>query len=144
MKHAPNLLIDHVVTKVTQSLTDNELLKVTVEDYMVYETPEGELYDKSAVENLKADGKAQNIKRENKAYSYKEQMEEMKLRKELEAKKAKAGKTKAPELTQKQKELMKQLLAKESETRARLAAMLAGAAPCLVMLEAVLASDAHG
>ena len=140
MKHAPNLLIDHVVTKVTQSLTDNELLKVTVEDYMVYETPEGELYDKSAVENLKADGKAQNIKRENKAYSYKEQMEEMKLRKELEAKKAKAGKTKAPELTQKQKELMKQLLEKESETRARLAAMLAGAAPCLVMLEAVLAS----
>ena len=59
--------------------------------YQIYLTQEGELYDKSVLDNLLNEAansqKATNVKRENKAYSYKEQMEEIALRKELEEKK---------------------------------------------------------
>ena len=46
-------------------------------DYAVYLTPEGQLFDRTTVDNLKESSDATNIKRENKAYSYKEQMEDI-------------------------------------------------------------------
>ena len=52
-------------------------LKVTMNDYAVYLTPEGQLFDRTAVDNLKESSNATNIKLENKAYSYKEQMEDI-------------------------------------------------------------------
>ena len=141
IKKSPKCIIEHIVTKVNNTLNDPELLQVSVEDFMVFQTPEGELYDKSAVENMKTEGADKNMKRENKAYSYKEQMEELALRKELEAKRAKAGKAKAPELTPKQKELMKQLLVKESATRSKVRGLEEKTSPCLDMLEAVVTTD---
>ena len=137
---APAIMMPHIVKVTTASLSDQALLQVEVEDFLIYQTPEGELYDKAAVENLKSDNQSKNVKRENKAYSYKEQMEEIALRKELEAKKAKEGKLKAPELTPKQKELKKQLLAKESETRERIRGIDTGCRASLAMLTAVVNS----
>merc|ERR1712029_710104 len=77
----PKLILDHIVDEVKANLTKPELLQVTVDEFMIYQTPEGELFDKAAVENMKSEGQGQNMKRENKAYSYKEQMEELALRK---------------------------------------------------------------
>ena len=61
-----------------------------------------------------------NMKRESKAYSFKEQQEEMQLRKELEDEKKKAGLIKAPELSDKQKEIVRVELEKEAAIRTRL------------------------
>ena len=36
------------------------------DDFAIYLTPEGELYDSSSVDNLKESNDAKNIKRENK------------------------------------------------------------------------------
>lgn len=66
------------------------------------------------------DNVVQNMKRESKAYSFKEQQEEMQLRKELEEKKKKAGKIKAPEYSEKQKEAIRLELEKESVIRNKL------------------------
>ena len=140
-RYCPKLIVEQIVEQIQSSLTNEELLKVSVEDFMIYQTPEGELYDKAAIDNIKSDGPTQNMKRENKAYSYKEQMEEQALRKELEAKKAKEGKLKAPALTQKQKDLMKQLMAKESETRASIKVLAESSKPCLDMVDAVVAGS---
>jgi len=60
------------------------------------------------------------MKRESKAYSFKEQQEEIQLRKELEEKKKKAGLIKAPELSEKQKEVMRVELEKEAAIRMKL------------------------
>lgn len=60
------------------------------------------------------------MKRESKVYSYKEQLEELQLRRELEEKKRKSGKLKEPELTPKQKELIRLQKEKESVIRSRL------------------------
>ena len=60
------------------------------------------------------------MKRESKAYSFKEQQEEKQLRKELEEKRKKAGVNKAPELSDKQKEVMRVELEKEGAIRTTL------------------------
>lgn len=61
------------------------------------------------------------MKRESKLYSYKDQMEELQLRRELEERKRREGKIKQPELTPKQKEMIRVQLKKEAAIRARLA-----------------------
>lgn len=61
-----------------------------------------------------------NMKRESKAYSFKEQQEEIQLRKELEEKKKKAGKVKAFEFSDKQKEIIRLELEKETKIREKL------------------------
>ena len=38
------------------------------DDFAIYLTPEGELYDSSSVDNLKESNDAKNIKRENKVW----------------------------------------------------------------------------
>jgi hypothetical protein len=41
-------------------------LRMSSDDFAIYLTPEGELYDSSSVDNLKESNDAKNIKRENK------------------------------------------------------------------------------
>ena len=88
---SPDLVCSHTLSRARPVLTCPDLLAITAEQYQVFLTPAGEVYDKAAIEQLASDKPGQNVKRENKAYSYKEQMEELALRKELEAKKAKEG-----------------------------------------------------
>merc|ERR1712142_986674 len=76
----PDILIPFIINNIETDLTNPKLLSVPAEEYQIFLTPVGEVYDKAAIDNLKSDSKAQNVKRENKAYSYKEQMEEIALR----------------------------------------------------------------
>ena len=66
---------------------------MTKTDYEIMKLKDGELHDKSLIENAikqmnDASTSASNFKRESKAYSYKDQLADMELRKELEAKKS--------------------------------------------------------
>ncbi|XP_054719248.1 eIF-2-alpha kinase activator GCN1-like [Uloborus diversus] len=102
-------------------LKDSAFVQVTKEEYNIFITPEGELYDTSVIENLKENiNSTKNIKRESKLYSYKDQLEELELKKEIEAKKRAKGLIKEPELTKKQIEAKKSQLEKESAIRAKL------------------------
>lgn len=111
-----------IVKNVVKMLDEVTSVGITDEDYFIYLTPEGELYDKSVLPNNEEENMA-HIKRENKAYSYKEQLEEIQLRREIEAKKQQAGKSKEPQLTPKQREAIKNQLDKESSVRAKLVAV---------------------
>ncbi|CAG0888179.1 unnamed protein product [Darwinula stevensoni] len=108
----------------SQQFNGSLYMQVTQEEYEIFKTPEGTLYQKSVIENLKEESilNVKNIKRESKAYSYKEQMEELELRRELEAKKKQKGLMEEG-LTPKQKEAMKIQLEKESAIRAHLKSM---------------------
>ncbi|XP_014362251.2 eIF-2-alpha kinase activator GCN1 isoform X1 [Papilio machaon] len=104
------------------ALREPDLLRVTRDEYFVFLTPPGDLYDKSVVPG-NDDGKEMNLKRESKAYSYKEQLEELQLRRELEEKRRREGHAKQVPLSAKQKEAIKLQLAKESIIRDRLTAL---------------------
>merc|ERR1712142_252170 len=62
-------IVKTVINNIETVLTNPELLSVTAEEYQIFLTPVGKVYDKAAIDNLKSDSKAQNVKRENKAYS---------------------------------------------------------------------------
>ncbi|CAG7827579.1 unnamed protein product [Allacma fusca] len=103
-----------VIEKFQMLLDDIAIRNVTRDEYFIFMTPEGQLYDNSCLETGDGD-LGRNMKRESKVYSYKEQLEEIQLRKELEEKRKQAGK--AVQLTHKQKEAMKAQLEKESLVR---------------------------
>ena len=50
------------------SLSLGSDLRMSSDDFAIYLTPEGELYDSSSVDNLKESNDAKNIKRENKVW----------------------------------------------------------------------------
>lgn len=112
-------ILPSLVDLVIRDISDPSLLKVTRDEYFVYLTPEGELYDKSVVPG-NDNNNEMNMKRESKAYSYKEQLEELQLRRELEDRKRKQGKSTETPLSAKQKEAIKTQLAKEATIRQRL------------------------
>ena len=122
MKLAPEEAIKDVLDAIGATLNQDELLKVTRDEYFTFLTPEGELYDRSVLENTKEEA-ARNIKRESRAYSYKEQMEELQLIRELEEKKRREGKIKGPEMTPKQREAIRVQLEKESAIRSKVSAL---------------------
>ena len=144
-KVEPNVLVPIIVRLSLDALNEKDATEVSQTDYQIYLTPEGELYDKSVLENLKSEAATSqkaattNVKRENKAYSYKEQMEEIALRKELEEKKRREGKLIEPKLTQKQKEVLQAHLEKEAATRKRLKEAKEKITPPLALLSAAVA-----
>ncbi|XP_052737701.1 eIF-2-alpha kinase activator GCN1 [Bicyclus anynana] len=120
---------------VLDALQRPDLLQVTRDDYFVYLTPPGHLYDKSVVPGIE-ENREKNLKRESKAYSYKEQLEEQQLRREIDEKRRKEGKLKEAPLSAKQKEAMKAQLAKESVIRERLTELYSGVEKAVQLLEA--------
>ena len=141
----PNVLVPVIVRLSLDALDEKDVTEVSQTDYQIYLTREGELYDKSVLENLKSEAATSqkaattNVKRENKAYSYKEQMEDIALRKELEEKKRREGKLVEPKLTQKQKEVLEAHLEKEAATRKRLKEAKEKVTPPLALLSAAVA-----
>jgi hypothetical protein len=115
---SPEIVLPAVIENVTKVLNEPAMSQVTDDEYFTFLTPEGELYDKSVIPNQDEQSTAQ-LKRENKAYSYKEQLEELQLRREIEEKKRKEGKLKAPQLTPKQKEAIKNQTDKENAIRVK-------------------------
>lgn len=116
---SPETILPIIIADVTEVLNEPAMARVEDDEYFTFLTPEGELYDKSVIPNADEQSTVQ-MRRENKAYSYKEQLEELQLRREIEEKKRKEGKLKAPQLTQKQKEAIKNQTDKENAIRARL------------------------
>ena len=136
------MLVPVIVEMANKALNNNDVTQVSQLEYEIYLTPEGQLYDKSVLDNLLNEAansqKATNIKRESKAYSYKEQMEDIALRKELEEKKRKEGKMVEPKLNSKQKEVLEAHLEKESAIRGRIREARDHTAPTIALLSAAV------
>lgn len=116
----PDSFMDRIITKVNNILTNPELKIISVEEFEIFKTPEGELWNKAVVEAKKDDLNTKNLKKESKLYSYKEQLAEIEIRKEVEAKKKKKNVDAEPQLNEKQKAAKKAQLEKESAIRSRL------------------------
>lgn len=118
------------------------MLKVSKDDYFIFLTPEGELYDKSVIPG-NDEITSMNIKRESKVYSYKEQQEELQLRRELEEKKRKEGKIKEPQYTQKQLEIIKAQRDKENVIRNRLVELNKVLQNCVSLIQSLARGNPH-
>lgn len=62
----PDAILPTMIDNVINKLGDVNMLKVTKDDYFIYLTPEGELYDKSVIPGNDESLNAINIKRESK------------------------------------------------------------------------------
>ena len=118
---SPGVMGPQMVAYVAKLLSEPALAQVTQEEYGIFLTPEGELYDRSILDSaMKSASQGGNIRRENKAYSYKEQLAEIELRKEIEKKKGKKAADPPPKLSKKQEEQLAQQKQKEADIRGRL------------------------
>ena len=61
----PDAVIPKIIGLTVHSINESDL-KMSMDDFAIYLTPEGQLYDSSPVDNLKESNDAKNIKRENK------------------------------------------------------------------------------
>ncbi|XP_074594680.1 ubiquinone biosynthesis protein COQ2, mitochondrial [Brevipalpus obovatus] len=113
----PDNFLDRFISKINNIMANSDFKTVTVEEYEIFKTPEGQLWDYSVVEAKKDDISAKNLKRESKLYSYKEQLAEMEIRREIEKKKMKSNPDKEPPLNEKQLAAKKIQLEKESMIR---------------------------
>lgn len=118
----PDTIFPRLMSRVIDDLKRPEILGVSRDDYMIFLTPPGELYDKSVLPGIDDNDilQSMNMKRESKVYSFKEQQEELQLRRELYEKRKREGKIKEPKLTAKQEETLKAQVAKENAIRQRL------------------------
>lgn len=133
-----NLIMGEAVDTSVKLLADPGFLKISRDDYFVFRTPEGQLYNTTIVEDGAGDSN-RNMKRESKAYSYKDQLEEIQLRKELEEQRKKAGK--GPKYTPKQIETMKNQLAKEAAIRTQVAELDSKVNRAVGILEELMEGD---
>ena len=131
--------VKDVLDVVYSTLGSDDLCRVTRDEYFTFLIPDGELYDRSILENNKDDA-LRNIKRESRLYSYKEQMEELQLIREIEEKRRREGKIKEPEMNPKQKEALRLQLEKESAIRIKVAALNSLAEQACSLLNTTLAS----
>lgn len=136
-------MVPPLISYVSSLLSKQELLQVTKEEYGIFLTPEGELYDRSIIESaMKTSSEEQNVRRENKLYSYAEQMAELEFRKIAEKKKGKKTET-APKLSKKQEEQLVAQRQKESEIRHRLTELYHQLCCGCSLLEAAIAGDSQ-
>ncbi|ODM88729.1 Translational activator GCN1, partial [Orchesella cincta] len=112
-------IMGDVVATAVEILKDPSFLSVSKDDYLIFRTPEGQLYNQEVGGGFGGgdSGSQTNLKRESKVYSFKEQLEELQLRKELEEKRKAEGKQ--VKYTPKQMEAIKIQLGKESAIRAQ-------------------------
>ncbi|KAK7087777.1 stalled ribosome sensor GCN1-like [Littorina saxatilis] len=136
-------VLPSLVSYVSSLLSNTGLEHITKEEYGIFLTPEGDLYDRTIIENaMKTAGAEQNMKRENKLYSYAEQMAELELRREMEKKKGKKAEA-MPKLTKKQEELLAAQRQRESEIRHRLTELYNKLCCGCSLLEAALQGDPY-
>ena len=139
LKLLPEEAMKDVLDIVYSALGSEDLCRVTRDEYFTFLTPDGELYDRSILENGKDDA-LRNLKRESQLYSFKEQMEELQLIREMEEKKKREGKIKEPELNPKQKEVLRLQMEKESAIRTKVTVLNASSEQACSLLNTALAS----
>lgn len=138
----PDLFLNCLINKIIKDLSDSDLLNVTEDEYCVFLTPDGELYDKSVVPNNDDIFSSSGLRKDKNIYNCKEQLEELQIRKEIEEKKRREGKLKAPILTAKQQEIIKNQTEKEIAIKARLQLLQCKLKKTIHMLEASLQGNA--
>ncbi|XP_046839578.1 eIF-2-alpha kinase activator GCN1-like isoform X2 [Xenia sp. Carnegie-2017] len=118
IKIGESVLFDDIINHVIHVFTSEKFQNVTNEEISILKTPEGVLFDRSKLKELKyrESLKSSNIKRESKVYSYEEQLEEIELRNEIMKKKCL---NEYVQLTKKDREILQAQLAQESEVRKR-------------------------
>ena len=137
VKFFPSIFVKRVVTRIIDALRLSDLKLVTREEYNIFKTPEGVVYDVEVIEMYREEKKI-NIPRESKLYSYKDQMEEMKLRDEIEKKRKKE-----PELSRKQLEMKEQQLEKESAIRSKISSLNDSFSTAISDLEAIIRGNSY-
>uniref|UniRef100_A0A8C4T4N2 GCN1 activator of EIF2AK4 n=1 Tax=Erpetoichthys calabaricus TaxID=27687 RepID=A0A8C4T4N2_ERPCA len=139
---SPLKVLPQLFGVITSTLNKQDLLQVTREEYAIMQMPEGELYDKSIIQNAQQEcAKKGNLKRENKAYSFKEQIIELELKEEIKKKK---GIKEEVQLTIKQKEMIRLQLERESAIRKNLQEMDLELQSVLSLLGAVVKKKLPG
>ena len=53
----PGVLLPYIITNLNSVLANRDLLMASVNDYQIYLTPAGELFDKSVIESSKNDNR---------------------------------------------------------------------------------------
>ncbi|KAI2804204.1 eIF-2-alpha kinase activator GCN1 [Blomia tropicalis] len=109
-------IIHNICSSINQQVPS--LKSIQPNEYAIYLTPEGVLYDREIVIAAGNSNTDKNMKRESKLYSYKEQMAEIEFRKELEANNK--DDLDLNKLSKKQTEVYKAQMSKEEEIRNRL------------------------
>ncbi|XP_047142571.2 stalled ribosome sensor GCN1 isoform X1 [Hydra vulgaris] len=132
-----SLLIPLFMEMIKESLKNPVLKQVSLHEFGILNTPEGEVYDQTIFESAK-EMKQANVKRESKVYSFKEQNIEMELREELKKNK---GENKI-ELNAKQKEQLEILKNQEKEVRNRLKILSSSVLKQVTLLNICFASKA--
>jgi hypothetical protein len=141
IKYNPQAIVPRILELLNRNLIGNPELFITVEEYAIYQTPRGEIFDKEVLESIHKNNDMKNVKRESKAYSYKEQMEELALRKEIEEKRRREGKSVPVKLTPKQKELIDTQLEKEDVVRKKVEALRQVIGPLMNVAKIALESN---
>ncbi|XP_030245992.1 eIF-2-alpha kinase activator GCN1, partial [Drosophila navojoa] len=137
----PHIIVPHIINHVKMFLKAESNFSVSNEEFFIFMTPEGELYDKSVIPHADSQYKTIGVKRENKVYSYKEQLEEIQLRREIDEKRQKEGKSKTIKLTQKQQELIKNQTEKELRVKLRVQGMYEKLISIISLLKASCAGN---
>lgn len=133
------VVIPPVVKYAINHLNNPKLTQVSEEDFAIFNTPEGTLYNQSVVEEAFEDHlNIQNVKKSNKVYSHKEQLMMLEEKKKELEKKRKEGKL---ELTAKQKEVLRAQTEKENATREKVRALQESVAGAMSMLNALVAGN---
>lgn len=60
VKFCPGVLLPYILNNLNTVLVSRDLLTADVNDYQIYLTPAGELYDKSVIESSKNDSRDAN------------------------------------------------------------------------------------
>lgn len=136
---AGRVILPPVMEFIYSRLNNPKLVQVTDEDYAIYQTPEGTLYNQSVVEKAFEDHlNIKNVKKSNKVYSHKEQIMMLEERKKELERKRKEGKL---ELTPKQKEVLKAQTEKENAIRKRVKDLLESVSSSVSLLEAAVVGN---
>ncbi|XP_071479229.1 stalled ribosome sensor GCN1-like [Diadema antillarum] len=141
---APKHILPPFINQFISVLGNPGFVGVTVEEFAIYKTPEGMLFDTSVIEKAADAVDKGSMKRENKAYSFKEQLMELELRQEMERERAKKGIKTEVKLTKKQEEAKKAQLEKEAGIRKRLQELKDQLYPATLLLSAAVRGSPQG
>ncbi|KAB7504018.1 eIF-2-alpha kinase activator GCN1 [Armadillidium nasatum] len=136
-----SVLYPKIVPYIVKCLDEPALNEVTEEEIAIYTTPEGVLYNQTAVEQaFQNELNVKNVKKTTKAYSHKEQMMMLEEKKKEMEKRRKEGKL---DLTPKQREVMKIELEKEAVVRKKIKDLNDKVSMSIVMLEASIEGNIY-
>ncbi|KAK7073636.1 eIF-2-alpha kinase activator GCN1 [Halocaridina rubra] len=133
------IILTDVMKFVLAKLNNPKLVQISEEDYNIYLTPVGTLYNQSVVEKAFEDHlNLKNVKKSSKVYSHKEQLLMLEEKKKDLEKRRKEG---TLEMTPKQKEVYKTQMDKENAVRERVQQLADSVQGAVSLLEAAVVGN---